>query len=99
MIDPFINSNLDIKNICESSDNFPIPIYDYSRDLSESIISNMINSFISKKETLDFTSMFINYWSSTFLPSESKIILLAASLESLMNKWFDSQNSKQNTRI
>ena len=37
MIDPFINNNLDIKNICESSDNFPIPIYDYSRDSSESI--------------------------------------------------------------
>ena len=99
MIDPFINNNLDIKNICESSDNFPIPIYDYSRDSSESIMTNMINSFISKKETLDFTSMFINYWSSTFLPSESRIILLAASLESLMNKWFDSINSKRSTVI
>ena len=59
----------------------------------------MINSFISKKETLDFTSMFINYWNSTFLPAESKIILSAASLESLMNKWFDSENSKHEGRI
>lgn len=99
MINPFINNKLDIKNICESSDNFPIPIYEYIRDLSEEIMSKMINSFISKKETLDFTSMFINYWSSTFLPPESKIILLAASLESLMNKWFDSVDSKRSTVI
>ena len=99
MINPFINDKLDIKNICESSDNFPIPIYEYSRDSSEEIMSKMINSFISKKENLDFTSMFINYWSSTFLPPESKIILLAASLESLMNKWFNSGNSKRKTVI
>lgn len=99
MINPSIDKTLDIKNICETSDNFPIPICDCNRDTTESIMSNMINSFISKKETLDFTSMFINYWNSTFLPAESKIILSAASLESLMNKWFDSENSKHDGRI
>lgn len=98
MINPFIDKKLNIKNICESLDQFPIPLYTYTND-NETIISNMINSFIEKKERLDFTSMFTNYWSSTFLPPESKIILLAASLESLMNKWFNSKNSKRNTTI
>ncbi|MBE6500461.1 MAG: hypothetical protein E7Z80_07970 [Methanobrevibacter thaueri] len=99
IFNPYINNRFNLKNICESSDNFPIPLYNYNREQIESIISNLINSFISKNDTLNFTSMFINYWSSTYLPPESKVILLAASLESIMNKWFESKNSKRKTRI
>lgn len=43
--------------------------------------------------------MFINYWNSTFLLPESKIVLLAASLESIKDTWFKSKNSKQKTKI
>ena len=53
---------------------------------------NKIKDFIENK--VDFSQMFVNYWSSSFLPPESRIILLAASLESLKNKWFESVNSK-----
>lgn len=99
ILNPSIDKKLNIKNICESKDNFPIPLYYYTGDFNESIIADIINSFIINKETLDFSSMFTNYWSSTFLPSESKIILLAASLESLMNNWFKSENPKHDTVI
>lgn len=89
---PYINQKLNIKNICESSNKLPIPVHRYSPKDIELIISNIINSFNEKD--IDLSQMFTNYWNSTFLPVESRIILLAASLESLKNKWFDSKNSK-----
>lgn len=89
---PFINQKINIKNICKTDDKFPIPIHRYQREDVELIISDLINSFIENK--VDFSQMFVNYWSSSFLPHESRIILLAASLESLKNKWFESENSK-----
>lgn len=99
IFNPYINKRFNIKTICKSLDSFPIPLYNYDNTQIESIITNLINTFISKKETLDFTSMFINYWSSTYLPPESQVILLAASLESIMKKWFKSGNSERKTRI
>lgn len=99
IFNPEIDKRFNIKTLCKSLDNFPIPLDKYGRVQIESTISILINSFIDKNDTLDFTSMFINYWSSTYLPPESKVILLAASLESIMNKWFESENSKRKTRI
>ena len=93
IFNPFLNQKFNIKNICKVGDNFIIPIQYHSRDI-ELIISNLINSFIEKSDKIDFSSMLVNYWNSLFLPPESKIILLAASLESIKNKWFKSQNLK-----
>lgn len=89
---PTIDQKLNIKNICKSSNKFPIPIQRYQHRDIELIMSNIINSFT--EQDIDFSSVFVNYWNSSFLPTESRIILLAASLESLKNKWFNSQNSK-----
>lgn len=89
---PFIDQKINIKNICKSNGKFPIPIHRYHREDVELVISDLINSFIENK--VDFSQMFVNYWASSFLPPESKIMLLAASLESLKNKWFKSENSK-----
>lgn len=89
---PIINEKLNIKNICASANNLPIPIHKYPHKDIELIIRDLINSFTEKD--IDFSSMFTNYWNSSFLPTESRIILLAASLESMKNKWFESQNSK-----
>lgn len=89
---PSISQNFNIKTICQNGDKFPIPIHRFFPNNVESILSDLINSFLENK--VDFSQMFVNYWSSTFLPSESRIILLAASLESLKNKWFESENSK-----
>lgn len=90
--DPYVNQKLNIKNICKSSNKLPIPVHRYSPKDIELIMSNLINSF--NEQDIDLSQMFTNYWNSTFLPVESRIILLAASLESLKNKWFDSKNSK-----
>lgn len=89
---PIINEKLNIKNICASANKLPIPIHKYHHKDLELIIRDFINSFMEKD--IDFSSMFTNYWSSTFLPTESRIILLAASLESMKNRWFGSLNSK-----
>ena len=89
---PIINEKLNIKNICASANKLPIPIHKYPPKDVELIIRDLINSFTEKD--IDFSSMFTNYWNSSFLPTESRIILLAASLESMKNKWFDSKNSK-----
>lgn len=89
---PVISEKLNIKNICNTSDKFPIPIHRYNHGDVELIVSDLINSFT--EQDIDLYQMFTNYWNSTFLPTESRIILLAASLESLKNKWFDSENSK-----
>lgn len=89
---PIINEKLNIKNICASTNKLPIPLHKYQHKDLELIIRDLINSFIEKD--IDFSSMFTTYWNSTFLPTESRIILLAASLESMKNKWFDSKNSK-----
>ncbi len=89
---PKIDKKLNIKAICNSKDKSPIPIYNHPCKHLESIIRDLINSFIEKD--IDFSSMFTYYWNSTFLPTESRIILLAASLESIKNTWFDSQSSK-----
>lgn len=89
---PNINQKLNLKNICKSSDKFPIPVHGYQHGDIELIMSNIINSFT--EQDIDFSSVFVNYWNSSFLPTESRIILMAASLESLKKKWFDSKNSK-----
>ena len=80
------------KKSSASANNLPIPIHKYPHKDIELIIRDLINSFTEKD--IDFSSMFTNYWNSSFLPTESRIILLAASLESMKNKWFESQNSK-----
>ena len=95
---PFLNDIFNIKTVCISNNNFPIPFKAFDSN-NEQIISNIINSFISLRNSLDFSTMFINYWNSTFLLPESKIVLLAASLESIKDTWFKSKNSKQKTKI
>lgn len=90
--DPHINQKLNIKNICASPNKLPIAVHRYPPKDIELIMRNLINSF--NEQEIDLSQMFTNYWNSTFLPIESRIILLAASLESLKNKWFDSKNSK-----
>lgn len=89
---PILSQKFNIKTICQSGSKFPIPIHRSFPNNVELILSKLINSFLENK--VDFSQMFVNYWSSSFLPHESRIILLAASLESLKNKWFESENSK-----
>ena len=64
---PIINEKLNIKNICASTNKLPIPLHKYQHKDLELIIRDLINSFIEKD--IDFSSMFTNYWNSTFLPS------------------------------
>ena len=99
ILNPEINKTFNIKNICKIDYLFPIYFNPYFREKTELIISNIINSFISKIDKLDFSSMLTNYFNSLYLPPESEIILLAASLESITNKWLESENSKRKTTI
>ena len=98
MLNPFLNNNFNIKNICMSGASFPIPV-EYFDPKIEQILTDLINSFIILRDKLDFSTMFINYWNSTFLLPESKIILLAASLESIKKNWFKQKKYKENTTI
>lgn len=93
---PFLNDIFNIKNVCLSSDNSPIPFEPFDSN-NEQIMSNIINSFMSLRDSLDFSTMFINYWNSTFSLPESKMILLAASLESISKSWYEKENYKGET--
>ncbi len=96
IINPFLRDKFNIKNICMDSDNFPIH-YEYFDSKNEQLISDMITSFLFLKESLDFSTMFINYWNSTFLLPESKMILLSASLESIKKSWLKKKKFKGET--
>ena len=99
IFNPAIDKTFNIKNICKINYLFPIYFNPYFKEETELIISNIINSFISKIDKLDFSTMFTNYFNSLYLPPESEIILLAASLESITKKWLKSENSKRKTTI
>ena len=99
IFNPTIDETFNIKNICKIDYLFPIYFNPNFREKTELIISNIINSFINKIDKLDFSSMLTNYFNSLYLPPESEIILLAASLESITNKWLKSENSKRKTTI
>lgn len=99
IFNPIIDKTFNIKNICKIKYLFPIYFNPYFREKTELIISNIINSFISKIDKLDFSSMLTNYFNSLYFPPESEIILLAASLESITNKWLKSEDSKRKTTI
>lgn len=94
IFNPFLNQKFNIIDICKTSNKLIIPIHQYPFEDVELIIGDLINSFLGKRDNIDFSPLFVNYWNSLFLPPESRIILLAASLESMKNKWFESQNSK-----
>ena len=99
IFNPTIDKTFNIKNICKINYLFPIYFNPNFREKTELIISNIINSFINKIDKLDFSSMLTNYFNSLYLPPESEVILLAASLESITNKWLESENSKRKTTI
>lgn len=97
MINPNIQSNIDLRKICKSRELIPF-YFDRLSFEFESVLTNLINEYIDKINEIDFTTMFNYYWNSFHLSPESKIILLASCLESLFHEYF-KQYSVNNTII
>lgn len=99
MLNPNIHSNINLKSVCGKFDKTPIDIKLFNSVPIESSFSKVISNFIEIGDDLDLITPLDYYLASIFLPPESKIIMLASSLECLMNNWIDSFKHKNKSFI
>lgn len=89
---PPISSIISLNDVCSSPDVSPIKINPF--DKIEPVYELIINNYLYKNN-LDLDSTLRQLLLSTMLPAEAEIIMIGASFDNLINKWYKHNSVKK----
>lgn len=101
---PNISPKIDLPGLCHSSDTPPIKLGYYHNLISRQAsnctksltvqFSELVTKYLDLRDELKLNDVLERYWLSESLPSYARLVLLSASLELLVQSWYQSKNSK-----
>jgi hypothetical protein len=98
LISPNIDPEINLKNLSKNPSIDPIKhIYNStypSKDSIETLLNQLIPSYINKRDKLYLDEVLRRYWLSQSLPSYARMVILAGGLELLSGCWHKSPESK-----
>ena len=88
----------DPRSLCSYHDRPPIKIKVHERGRVENVISQLLPKYYEKVEHFNFKDAFIFYWISRNMPEGTKLPILASAVETVINGWLESKDSKSHGR-
>ncbi|MFA0846040.1 MAG: hypothetical protein ACC614_00535 [Methanobacterium formicicum] len=93
---PYISEGIHFHDLCKAKDMTPINQIDGNiwTDNIGTHLKRLIPNYIKLRDELKLHEVLEKYWLAQSIPKEAEIIILAASLESLIKSWYKSKKSK-----